>query len=104
MVLGFLGGGRPGKLPPPVRELPPVFERPDVQQALQNFTACTFAGSSATVTSQVNEFLRETEADELFITNYIYEKQARYRSFKLFADLMSLQPLTYSTPVTLENQ
>ena len=93
MVFGFLGGGRPGKLPPPVQELPPVFELPEVKQALQNFTACTFAGSPSTVKTYIDDFLKQTDADELFITNYIFDKEARHRSFRLFAELMALKPV-----------
>lgn len=90
MILGFLGGGRPGKLPPPVKELPPVFSLPEVQQALYNFTACTFIGNKAQVKAQVENFLEQTGADELFITNYIYDKIAREKSFRLFAEAMGI--------------
>jgi luciferase family oxidoreductase group 1 len=91
MILGFLGGGRPGKLPAPVRELPPVFSRPDVQQALYNFTACTFTGDQNSVKAKVENFIMQTGADELFITNYIYDKAAREKSFTLFAEAMGLR-------------
>lgn len=91
MILGFLGGGRPGKLPPPVEELPPIFQRPDVVQALQGFTAYTFAGDSQTIKGMIDEFTTATGIDELFITNYVYDKEARHHSLRLFAELMGLK-------------
>jgi luciferase family oxidoreductase group 1 len=76
MVFGMVTGARPEKLPLPVKELPDIYYRPDVQQAMHNFSACSF--------------LERTSADELFITNYMHDRHARHKSFELFADAMNV--------------
>ena len=83
--------GNPTKLPPPVKKLPLLFFRPDVKQSLYNMMACTFCGDKEKVRAQIRDFMEKTGADELFITNYIYDKAARFRSFELLADAMELK-------------
>lgn len=89
LALGIITGNRI-KLPAPVKELPPIFEADQVQQALSRMSKFTFAGSKQTVKSDLEEFLYRTAADELIITNYIYDDTARYRSFELLAEAMDI--------------
>lgn len=86
--------GNPTKLPPPVKKLPLAFSRSDVKQSLYNMLACTFCGDKEKIRIQIRDFMEKTGADELFITNYIYEKAARFRSFELLAEAMELKSLT----------
>ena len=83
--------GNPTKLPPPVKNLPSVFSRSDVKHSLYNMTACTFCGDKEKVRAQIRDFMKKTGADELFITNYIYDKAARFKSFELLAEAMELK-------------
>ncbi len=87
LFLGILTNNR-SPLPPPVEQLPEVFEREDVQHALHNMTSCSFIGSKETVTNGLTKFVNDTNADELIITNYIYDKEARLTSLKLLAEIM----------------
>ncbi len=87
MVLTILTGNR-SKLQPPVKELPPVFSQPDVQQALRQFSMYAFAGSKNTIANKLDVFLNQTDADELFVTNYVYDKAAKLRSYELLAEVM----------------
>lgn len=87
MVLTIITGKRT-KLQAPVKELPAVFSLPDVQQAIRQFSAYAFAGNKNTITLKLDEFISNTGADELFITNYIYDKTAKYKSFELLAEVM----------------
>jgi luciferase family oxidoreductase group 1 len=89
MVLTIITGNR-SKLPPPVKVLPEIFSRADVQQAMQQFNMYAFAGNKTTVQSKLESFLEQTDADELFVTNYIYDKKAKLRSYELLADVMQL--------------
>lgn len=89
LIFGLVTGN-PKPLPPPVKHLPEIFSRPDVKQALENMTHYTFYGDKAKVRTQVKDFMAKTQADELFITNYIYDKTARFKSFELLADAMNL--------------
>lgn len=86
--------GNPTKLLPPVKKLPLAFSRSDVRQSLYNMTACTFCGDKEKVRTQIRDFMKKTGANELFITNYIYDKAARFKSFELLAEAMELKSLT----------
>lgn len=86
--------GKPTKLPPPVKKLPLAFFRSDVKHSLYNMMAYTFCGDKEKVRAQIRDFMEKTGADELFITNYIYDKAVRLKSFKLLAEAMELKSLT----------
>ncbi|MFV0417844.1 MAG: hypothetical protein ACK5KT_03785 [Dysgonomonas sp.] len=58
-----------------------AFSRSDVKLSLYNMLACTFCGDKEKVRVQIRDFMEKTGADELFITNYIYDKAARFKSF-----------------------
>jgi luciferase family oxidoreductase group 1 len=79
-----LRSGRPGQLPPPVpgygERLGPM-ERSMLEQAL----ACSVVGSPETVRHGLEEFIRETGADELMVTSQIFDHEARLRSFEITA-------------------
>jgi len=74
--------GRPGQLPPPVPgygERLGAMERSMLEQAL----ACSVVGSAETVRHGLEEFIRETRADELMVTSQIFDHEARLRSFEI---------------------
>ncbi len=89
MVLTIITGKR-NKLQPPVHELPPMFSLPEVQQALHQFNACAIAGSTSTVSVKLDDFISKTGADELFVTNYVYDKAAKFKSYELLAEVMQI--------------
>ncbi|MCV9387647.1 LLM class flavin-dependent oxidoreductase [Reichenbachiella ulvae] len=92
MALGMVTGKR-GKLSPPVDEMPEIFYHPEVQQALGRLSTFTFDGSKETIRLKINEFLEQTGADELITTNYIYDQEARLKSFDLLAEALELNCL-----------
>jgi luciferase family oxidoreductase group 1 len=74
--------GRPGRLPPPSRNLRWNFqERAIVDQVL----SCSAIGSPATVAQWLEEFAKRTAADELIIAAQMFDHQARLRSYELTA-------------------
>ena len=77
-------GRTPGQLPPPVpgygERLGPM-ERSVLDQAL----AVSVVGSPETVRHGLEEFIRETVADELMVTSQIFDHEARLRSFEITA-------------------
>jgi luciferase family oxidoreductase group 1 len=89
LVYGILSGQR-RKMPPPVHELPALLQQPDVQAALRSMSYYSFAGNKEKVGAELDIFLHQTGADELIITNYIYDREARHRSFRLLAEVMGL--------------
>jgi len=48
----------------------------------------SFIGSKATVKAQVQEFMEQTQADELIVVTNIYDINDRIRSYELFAEIM----------------
>src|SRR5260370_993702 len=76
--------GRPGRLPPPSRNLRWGFqERALLDQAL----SCSAIGSPATVAQWLEEFAKRTGADEFIIAAQMFDHQARLRSYELTASL-----------------
>jgi alkanesulfonate monooxygenase SsuD/methylene tetrahydromethanopterin reductase-like flavin-dependent oxidoreductase (luciferase family) len=74
--------GRPGRLPPPSRNLSWGFrERAVLDQVL----SCSAIGSPATVAQWLEEFTKRTGADELIIAAQIFDHPARLRSYELTA-------------------
>lgn len=84
------------KLGPPVEELPSIHMHPDVQAALRNMTACTFAGDMEKMRQQLIAFAEQTKADEIITTNYIFDAKARKHSFELLAEAMEITQLSES--------
>jgi luciferase family oxidoreductase group 1 len=79
-------GRTPGQLPPPV---PGYSERlgPMERSVLDQALAVSVVGSTETVRHGLEEFIRETGADELMVTSQIFDHQARLRSFDLTAKM-----------------
>ncbi len=55
------------------------YEKATIAQML----SCSFAGSKETINKQVNEFITDTEVDELMVVAHIYDHDARLRSYEI---------------------
>ncbi|NBC03301.1 MAG: MsnO8 family LLM class oxidoreductase [Bacteroidetes bacterium] len=86
MMMGVVTGERK-PMPPPVDDMNTVWNIHH-KMAVEQMLRYTFIGSPATVKVQVDDFIEMTGADELMIASYIYDKKERFKSYKLFADLM----------------
>ena len=86
LFLNILTNNRSGLKPP--GELPEFFWRPDVQQHVQNMTACTFTGSKATLRKKLNYFIEETGVDELMIASHIYDHEAKLASYTILTEAL----------------
>lgn len=86
MMMGIVTGERK-PMPPPVDDVNQVWSIHQ-KMAVQQMLKYSFIGSPSTVRDQVNEFIDLTGADELMIASYIYDKKERFKSYKLFAELM----------------
>ena len=78
--------GRPGRLPPPVKDLENQISA-DERMMLQELQTASMVGSAETVHQQLEAFIEHTGADELIISAQIYEHQARKRSYEITAEL-----------------
>jgi luciferase family oxidoreductase group 1 len=76
--------GRPGKLPPPVRDFPKMLDG-HALMILEQSLSCSVVGSHATVAKGLRDFVARTGADEIMVTAQIFDHQARLRSFEITA-------------------
>jgi len=78
--------GRPGKLPPPVKDYE---ERlmPAEKMMLDDALSCSAAGSPETVAQQIAAILERTGADEIMVSAGIHDHALRLRSFEMLAGL-----------------
>jgi luciferase family oxidoreductase group 1 len=78
--------GRPGPLQPPVESMTgrwSAMEQAGVEHALHY----AIVGSRATVQQGLDDFIVQTDADELLITAQVYDHAARLRSFEIVAEI-----------------
>lgn len=72
-------------------ELPAGFEMPEVQAALNTMLSCTFIGSKATIKKKLTTFIDETGIDELMAATYIYDNEAKLKSFDILYDALRFE-------------
>ena len=82
--------GRPGKLPPPVKNYRATLE-PGARAMLETMLSATACGSPETVRRQTEEFIARTQADELILTSMMFNHQARRKSMEIAARLISVE-------------
>ncbi|QKG52098.1 LLM class flavin-dependent oxidoreductase [Hymenobacter sp. BRD67] len=84
--------GRPAPLQPPVESMRPLWV-PGGQQAVQQMLAYSFVGSQDTIQQDLQEFIAQTQVDELMATTNIFDQEARIHSYQLLAGaLQALAP------------
>jgi luciferase family oxidoreductase group 1 len=76
--------GRPGKLPAPVDSIDELCT-PGERAAINQRTRYAAVGSAETIGRRFQEFLAQTNADEVILTGQIYDHAARLRSFEIAA-------------------
>lgn len=54
---------------------------------VKNMGKYTFVGSKETVKQKLQEFLKDTAVDELIVSNYIYDQEAKLNSFKMLYEI-----------------
>jgi luciferase family oxidoreductase group 1 len=80
--------GRPGKLPPPVPHGGiDDYCSPAERAAIDQRTRFAAVGSPETLRRRLEEFLAQTQADEIIATGQIYDHVARLRSFEIAAEV-----------------
>ncbi len=57
---------------------------------LDQVLACSAIGSRDTVKNALEDFIEQTEADELMITSQIFDQAARLRSYEITADIRAV--------------
>lgn len=80
--------GRSGKLNPPVESMEGIwndFEKGIVEKMLHY----SVSGSSATVQEKLQQFLDETQADEMIVNTHVYDQNERIRSYEVLAGIVA---------------
>lgn len=88
MFMGIITGDRQ-PMQPPVDDMSSVWT-PKQQMLVQQMLACSFIGSKESVLSDLDEFLVQTEADELMVASYIYNFDQRLKSYRLMAETVEV--------------
>ncbi|WP_449436277.1 LLM class flavin-dependent oxidoreductase [Pedobacter steynii] len=77
--------GKRRLLQPPVDSMEGIWTDYEEEQAGQ-MLACTFTGSKETIKQDLQQFLDQTQVDEIMATSHIFDHGARLRSYELLAE------------------
>src|SRR5439155_21793863 len=80
------GTRRRGRVPPPVADFDGQLD-PDARAILADSQACAIVGAADTVRRGLDDFIRQTGADELMVTANIFDHAKRKRSFEIVAQV-----------------
>ena len=78
--------GRRGRVPPPVADFDAQLD-PYARAILADSQACAVVGAADTVRRGLDDFIRQTGADELMVTANIFDHAKRKRSFEIVAEV-----------------
>lgn len=85
LFMGIVTGKRK-LLQPPVDNMDDIWDVYEEEQARQ-MLACTFVGSKATIAADMQQFLDQTQVDEVMATSHIFDHQARLRSYEILSEV-----------------
>ena len=77
--------GNPGQLPPPVKDLQNSLSHED-KALVSGFLTCAAIGDAATVARSLNDFIQQTNVDEIIVASQIFDHAARVRSYEILFD------------------
>lgn len=81
--------GQLGKVPPPIDDIESYWS-PQEKLMVNNALACSLVGSDASVKTQLEQFIRQHQPDELIVTAQIYDVAKRIESFTRLAKLATI--------------
>lgn len=84
MALGIITDDRKPLQPP--TDMSKIWS-PQQEAAVKQMMTYSFIGSKETIALQLQQFLDETDADEIMVTGYIYDQEAKMKSFKIIAEI-----------------
>ena len=80
--------GTPGQLQPPIDDIESYWSPYEKAQA-SAMLAYSFIGSEETVRRGLEQFIEETEVDELIVSSAVYDHAARLRSYEILRTMFS---------------
>jgi luciferase family oxidoreductase group 1 len=87
MFIGIITNTRKPLMPP--GNLPAAYDIPEVKAMINNMLSCTFTGSKDTIRKDLSVFIAETGIDELMAATYIYDADAKLKSFSILYDALN---------------
>ena len=80
--------GTPGKIPPPVQDMNSIWNAQE-KALVASRTGGSIIGSKATVKRKLEEFLEQSQADEIMVNAMIFDQEKRLRSYEIISELFS---------------
>ena len=79
--------GTPGKFKPPMKH---YFENLNQQEQfiLNQVLSCAAIGSANTIRQKINEFITQTQVDEIILTGSLYNHELRMQSFEIASTMI----------------
>lgn len=85
--MGVITGKR-ALLQPPVDSMDSIWN-PYEAEAVNQMLSYAFIGGPETIRQEMEEFIAETQIDEVMVTSHIWDHQAKLRSYRLFAEALA---------------
>ncbi len=79
---------KPGKIPPPVENMDAIWNERE-KALVASRTGGSIIGSKATVKRKLEEFLEQTNADEIMVNAMIFDHAKRLRSYEIIAEIFA---------------
>jgi luciferase family oxidoreductase group 1 len=86
MMLGVVTGQRQ-LMQPPTKSMDELWS-PDVEQYVMQMLSASFIGSKATLKNDLQQFLDQTQANEIMVTAPIFSHEARLYSYQILAEAL----------------
>jgi len=84
--MGVITGKR-RLLQPPVESMDKLWS-PYEEEAVNQMLAVSFIGGPETIKSKMEDFLEQTQVDEVIVTSHIFDQDAKLKSYRLFSEIL----------------
>ena len=87
MFIGIVTNDRNPLMPP--QELPEIYyQHKELRFMVDQMMSCTFVGGPETLKKKLSTFIADTKADELMVTCYVYDFEAKLKSLTLTSEVI----------------
>lgn len=88
MFIGIITNSRQPLMPP--QELPEIYyQHKELKYMVDNMLTNTFIGSKETIRKKLSIFIADTGLDELMVTSYFYDMEAKLKSLSIVKEALS---------------
>ncbi|WP_304234415.1 LLM class flavin-dependent oxidoreductase [Jiulongibacter sediminis] len=87
LIIGIITNTRQPIGPP--RDLPEIYQVPEVQHMVNKMLACTFTGSENTLRENLRNFIQESGVDELMVATHIFGMKKKLASFSILKNALT---------------